>query len=868
MSQVKESLSIEETNKIRISIGLKPLPTPDSNNNAPAELDPDQQAEQNYSKRRQEEADAVKSKKVADRVIKAKENRERLAKLSGRGLGELAADQQEGEEEDLKKWVKRHKKNKHKIDPLLAAKKKEAELNADEIGKEYGSRDLEGIKVGHDLDDLQSNMMEEEKMVLTLKDSKILDGEDDELENVELAGHTRTKEAVELKKQSRQLGEYTGYDDDEFLAPGQAQTVLAKYSDTIDGKIDKSFRLGQDTSLDQDQSNSSQRNDGSIGLSKITKKETAEILKKDLLSLDYTKTIGNDYLEEGDPGFKKKSKKSKSKKKSKQRAPTSTVSEEQDANDSRPQDGMDIDEPASAARQQVLAEPDVIDDEELQVAMSRMRREAGKLRRKHKQADQKSQQETGKSDPDHDMNEASSLVEKKQEEEETEEVDDGRLVIDDASEFIRTISFQQERLAELRRKEELARNKPKPVSIEPSLGAIDENGADSPIDEEAERREMERLMAGDKEKVSVREEKKKEKVEVQEGEEGEAGYGATGSEQYVSAGMASTLSLLKSQGLIKPLTPEEREKERLYKDKMAWLVEQRKTEKLRELEKEKTKKMGDAKDQATREYENRMREAAAAKDAMEAYRHYKPDVEIKYNDEFGRELSRKEAWKALSHKFHGKGSGKAKTEKRIKKIEEEKKLAAMASGDTPTGTNEAFRKRQEKLGSATMILSVGNKGSAPHQEEFLSSLSKPSGSGTGKKTKGSNKELIGANSLHPNKHHKHTISSGPDLMNGLGSQLNSGISSSMDGFHTPSGFMAPRKAGFKPIAANATNTQPKSSSLLNSVLDKSTLPNPSINSSSSSTTSKSKISIGLNNVGKRKADDLPDGGPPDNKRPA
>ncbi|KAI9621124.1 hypothetical protein H4Q26_013322 [Puccinia striiformis f. sp. tritici PST-130] len=850
MSQVKESLSIEETNKIRISIGLKPLPTPDSNNNAPAELDPDQQAEQNYSKR----------------LIKAKENRERLAKLSGRGLGELAADQQEGEEEDLKKWVKRHKKNKHKIDPLLAAKKKEAELNADEIGKEYGSRDLEGIKVGHDLDDLQSNMMEEEKMVLTLKDSKILDGEDDELENVELAGHTRTKEAVELKKQSRQLGEYTGYDDDEFLAPGQAQTVLAKYSDTIDGKIDKSFRLGQDTSLDQDQSNSSQRNDGSIGLSKITKKETAEILKKDLLSLDYTKTIGNDYLEEGDPGFKKKSKKSKSKKKSKQRAPTSTVSEEQDANDSRPQDGMEIDEPASAARQQVLAEPDVIDDEELQVAMSRMRREAGKLRRKHEQADQKSQQETGKSDPDHDMNEAPSPVEKKQEEEGTEEVDDGRLVIDDASEFIRTISFQQERLAELRRKEELARNKPKPVSIEPSLGAIDENGADSPIDEEAERREMERLMAGDKEKVAVREEKKKEKVEVQEGEEGETGYGATGSEQYVSAGMASTLSLLKSQGLIKPLTPEEREKERLYKDKMAWLVEQRKTEKLRELEKEKTKKMGDAKDQATREYENRMREAAAAKDAMEAYRHYKPDVEIKYNDEFGRELSRKEAWKALSHKFHGKGSGKAKTEKRIKKIEEEKKLAAMASGDTPTGTNEAFRKRQEKLGSATMILSVGNKGSAPHQEEFLSSLSKPSGSGTGKKTKGSNKELIGANSLHPNKHHKHTISSGPDLMNGLGSQLNSGISSSMDGFHTPSGFMAPRKAGFKPIAANANNTQLKSSSLLNSVLDKSTLPNSSVNSSSS--TSKSKISIGLNNVGKRKADDLPDGGPPDNKRPA
>jgi U4/U6.U5 tri-snRNP-associated protein 1 len=706
MSQVKESLSIEETNKIRISIGLKPLPTPDADNTTPQELDPDQLAEQNYAKHRQDEQDAVQAKKVAERVLKAKENRERLAKLSGRGLGELAPDQEDVD--DLKKWVKQHKKkSSKKHDPLLAAKKKEAELNADEV--EYGSRDLEGLKVGHDLNDLQSNMMEEEKMVLTLKDSKILDGEDDELENVELAQHTRTKEAVELKRQGRQAGKYTGYDDDEFLAPGQAQTVLAKYSDTIDGKQDKSFRLGKDTSLEQDHASRPERRDGANS-SKITKQETAEILKKDLLSLDYSsevtasfkllfsafslqlymsnlriltfhvfsfifsETIGNDYLEEGDPGFKKKTKKSKSKK-SKQRAPTSTLPDEEA--DNKPKDAMDIDPPNPGQ----LAEPDVIDDEELQVAMSRMRREAGKLRRKHQQAHQKEDAPAAPSDADHEMADALSQVEKGEEDDD----DDGRLVIDDASEFIRTISLQQERLAELRRKEEAARNKPKPVSIEPSLEAIAESEPDSPIDEEAERREMERLMAGDVDRLGG--DAKKENGEVQETEEDSTTYGATGAEQYVSGGMASTLSLLKSQGLIKPLTPEEREKERLYKDKMAWLIEQRRRDALRELEKEKTKKMGDAKDQATREYENRMREAAAAKEAMEAYRHYKPDVEIKYNDEFGRELTRKEAWKALSHKFHGKGSGKAKTEKRIKKIEEEKKLVSTFS---PTTTNQCL----------------------------------------------------------------------------------------------------------------------------------------------------------------------------------
>ncbi|POV97742.1 hypothetical protein PSTT_14888 [Puccinia striiformis] len=401
--------------------------------------------------------------------------------------------------------------------------------------------------------------------------------------------------------------------------------------------------------------------------------------------------------------------------------------------------------------------------------------------------------------------------------------------------------FQQERLAELRRKEELARNKPKPVSIEPSLGAIDENGADSPIDEEAERREMERLMAGDKEKVAVREEKKKRNWN----------------------GIHSIL--LKSQGLIKPLTPEEREKERLYKDKMAWLVEQRKTEKLRELEKEKTKKMGDAKDQATREYENRMREAAAAKDAMEAYRHYKPDVELNIMMSLGESCLVKKLGKLSPISFMVKVLVKLKLKNALRKSRRKeiscngiRRYANRNERGVPKATREIRISDDDLIGWKQRI--------APHQEEFLSSLSKPSGSGTGKKTKGSNKELIGANSLHPNKHHKHTISSGPDLMNGLGSQLNSGISSSMDGFHTPSGFMAPRKAGFKPIAANANNTQLKSSSLLNSVLDKSTLPNSSVNSSSS--TSKSKISIGLNNVGKRKADDLPDGGPPDNKRPA
>ena len=51
--------------------------------------------------------------------------------------------------------------------------------------------------------------------------------------------------------------------------------------------------------------------------------------------------------------------------------------------------------------------------------------------------------------------------------------------------------------------------------------------------------------------------------------------------------------------------------------------------------------------------------------------HYKPDIKIDYIDESGRNLNQKEAFRALSHRFHGKGSGKRKQEKRSKKLEQE-----------------------------------------------------------------------------------------------------------------------------------------------------------------------------------------------------
>ncbi len=61
-------------------------------------------------------------------------------------------------------------------------------------------------------------------------------------------------------------------------------------------------------------------------------------------------------------------------------------------------------------------------------------------------------------------------------------------------------------------------------------------------------------------------------------------------------------------------------------------------------------------------------------------------MQIKYVDEGGRLMNQKEAFKQLSHQFHGKGSGKMKTEKHLKKISEEKKREAASILDSSKAT--------------------------------------------------------------------------------------------------------------------------------------------------------------------------------------
>ena len=288
-----------------------------------------------------------------------------------------------------------------------------------------------------------------------------------------------------------------------------------------------------------------------------------------------------------------------------------------------------------------------------------------------------------------------------------EEAEDRGLIFDDTSEFVRSVvlepmvksksEFEEPSLPLARGG--VSQQPSRDVSMAPGDVILDELeiGEIQMKDEEDEDFDMDML---NEIEDAIK------KTEAEEANNGD--LIGTSTEQTFSAGMASTFNILRQQGILAQSSADQQEREKVQLQRDLWLASMR--QRLAQRDLDRLQSRGGNKDQAQREYENRMREQQEARENLNMFKDYKPDVNIVYYDEFGRQLTPKEAWKALSHKFHGKGSGKMKTEKRLKKIAEEKKKEAMASGDTPLSMNKAFQQRQEKTGQAHFVLSVGNRG--------------------------------------------------------------------------------------------------------------------------------------------------------------
>jgi U4/U6.U5 tri-snRNP-associated protein 1 len=636
-------IDIEAANRLRVAMGLKPMPVPgagpvfkeakDGSDEEPASTLETRTAaaEENYRKSQNEVAAKAKRLAQKEAIKKARDAAMRDMKLTGKSLGDDEGDV------DTATWLRQQAKRQKRIDK---ARRLEEELAAREKEAEYTASDLAGVKVGHELNQIEAGS----EQVLTLKDTVIGDeSEDDELENVDLRESERLNERLELKKRK------PVYNPNDVDETGERK-ILAHYDEEIDGKQGHRF------TLDGQGSTREQANQAEEDAEKQSKGVT--------ISLDFMKEDipVSDYVHPSEIKIRKPKKK-KSKSTRKKAADDDDIFPEND-------EAMEVDMPQSALpkyKKRSLEETEFVDDEDLQSKLAQQRRVALKKRKRMRPEDlakQVREEEASTMDGVYEsIEEAPGLV------------------LDETSEFV--AHLDPEAPQERSRRKSSQPSGPnaeddEDVDMEESYGAIEErepgeNDVDGPD-------------AATAEDITA------------------TGLDEEGS---LNHGLGATLALLKQRRLVDAeghgdLNVAFRNHQEFLAEKQA---REQDAERKARLQRERDRQSGRLDRMSAREREDYARQNNAHREQVESRaiqdlfnKEYKPNVELKYIDEFGRSMNAKEAFKQLSHQFHGKGSGKQKHEKLLKKIEEEKKREAMSSLDNSHHAATATAKKNQQAG--------------------------------------------------------------------------------------------------------------------------------------------------------------------------
>ncbi|EFR03938.1 hypothetical protein MGYG_06937 [Nannizzia gypsea CBS 118893] len=670
-----DALSIEQNNKIRVALGLAPLPVPGAANDGPAFKSGDgdesassdgeepastleTRAAQGYDnwKAIQDEREAHQKREARkDAIRRARENAQRMAKLEGKGLGEGGEDA----ELDTRSWLMQHKKKQKRIEKDRAKRLAEELAEREQQMAEYTSKDLAGVRVAHEIGDFDEFDETGEK-VLTLKDTTIDEDEEEgaELENIQMREGEKTKERLALKKKR------VAYDPNDMDGSG---AILSQYDEEIDGKKRKHFTLASGDLTPQ--AREAKRQDVSSKL-KMESVKLDGLLEKEVAASDYM-----DASEIKVKKPKKKKAKSTRRRHAEEDEDISTPAAATDTNgDHMEMDGGESEKPsAGPAVPAKRPQEDIsfVDDDDLQASLAAQRRAAFKKRKKLRPEDLARQlrEESEQAQTAMDVDGADG--------------DEGGLILNETSEFV--ANLQRPTLLERARS----------ASHEPTAAAAAETPALQPtVEEETSDVEMEPDYT-----VVEQEETERQSAEPQ------ADITATGLEEEstLDQGLGATLAMLKQRGLVMAGEQDGHSINSLHRDRQRFLAEKRRreaeAERLARAQRERDRASGKLDRMSARDreeyarWENKQRDQLESRAMADVFnREYKPDVQLKYVDEFGRRMNQKEAFKHLSHQFHGKGSGKMKTEKHLKKIEDEKKREAMSTLDSSqnTGMNNAM----------------------------------------------------------------------------------------------------------------------------------------------------------------------------------
>lgn len=667
---VMDIATIEEINRMRLPLGMKPLPVPGaealqqadhsaasgSDVEAASTLESRQaQAYGNYKSHMDAEAAKKRREAKAATIRKARETAQRFAPLEGKGLGDAEA----GEKVDTKSWLMGQRKRQKKIEK---ARKLGEELAAAEAAAvkaiQYTSKDLAGMQVAHNA----SAFVEGNEQILTLKDATIDENEEagDELENVNLREDEKLNERLELLKKRPGYN----FDDNEEMGDG---SILSQYDEEIYGKQTKKFTLDSDGAIAE--------------LSDILDQPAQETNKAQTFSLDdivgerpshkpacvsslTSRLIGDapassDYLAPSEIKFKK-SKKKKSKSIRQKPLDEDGIFPMEQAKAS--ENDMEVDG-GQAVEAKAKANTDAfVDDDDLQAMLAVQRKNALKKRKKISPEDI-----------------AKQIREHADELEEAEASQNSGLVIGQVSDF---------------------------------LAALDRNEQDK---QKAKRQKMATSQGGTQSQAVHRDHRMDDADDV-EGRRSSQSNGVTDvagtkvpnstmdEEKTVGGGMFATISLLRERGLIEESRGDSSHQS--HTDRQLFLKRKRQLEEeldekaRQQRERDRTSGKLDRMSRADREdharQQNAWRDHQHSRKMAELFESsYKPTVQLKYMDEHGRQLDQKAAFKHLSHQFHGKGSGKGKTEKMLKQIDDENRRESRSLFDASQGSGMSAATTQQ-----------------------------------------------------------------------------------------------------------------------------------------------------------------------------
>lgn len=661
------------SSKLRAKLGLKPLDVGGaSTGDGPKTIE-----EQEVFVKTENISEKREAEKIRERLELAREKRMIKEKL--RHVKGLAAD---SDEEDATAWIvkSRELEKKRAAEKAKALEEMDSDLQRELEEREmvrrqnlYKTRDLSGLTVGHS----QQTFQEGSQVVLVLDDKDVLDEEtDDVLINVNLKDDERAKVNVENKKKK---AIYNPYDDGE---DGMGKNLLSKYDEEIDGAKKETFKLG-DTETVRERL-------------RMKMREQEEESNRTGVSLDgVSRSIASEYYTaEEMQKFKKPKRKIKKKVLRKRVAedklddlvPTTSSADDFGSRSSRGK-RHEVDEPAAEedvkpvvkqeSNSKIAAalanlDADVAMDESDDEDLSGVVIEEDDAQDELQAALEKARRLRQKKDVSSVEKVAEMMAKKREEDVDTE---GANIVLNSTAEFCRNLGDI------------------------PTYGRAgnreDDDFEDGDVDmEQVAEKELAAESKLDGKATTSKGEgsRKNQWSEVDpDADQDDCNDGSSTApkpileeEPELNMGVAGALRLAINKGYLQ-------KDQNASAPSRSSLQAQNYTIEEKFYDDDKGHRRGERYSGPVSSFQEKSG--------------YKPDVKLDYVDDHGRNLNQKEAFRVLSHKFHGKGPGKNKVDKRMKKLEQESKLRQMSSIDTPLNTVKLLQEKQKEMQSAYVVIS-------------------------------------------------------------------------------------------------------------------------------------------------------------------